>query len=129
MSKVGTTATKTLQLRVVDGRVTISNNDGRITLARKTVCALACIRSGQKTFGDGESWIDWAMYQRSWIEQVGVDLTDVETVTEVFPFHAPTNNGPGEFFAKKIIVRKSRSRILITQRMGYDDELPLSAGM
>jgi hypothetical protein len=69
------------------------------------------VAEGTKHFGDGEAWLRWAVFPAS-------------VADEVARGHFPIPNGfwagPGQGFAKKASVRRSRTRVLVTQLGGLD---------
>jgi hypothetical protein len=69
------------------------------------------VAEGAKHFGDGEAWIRWAVFPPTVDDDVAKGH-----------FFAPNGfwDGPGRGFARSASVRRTRTRVLVTQSGGLD---------
>jgi hypothetical protein len=74
--------------------------------------AATAIRSGVKTYGDGDTWVNWWLLPRV-SDEVIKDFCEENDIVREY-------NGPGCQFAHKAGYRHSRSYTLVTQWAGYD---------
>jgi hypothetical protein len=99
----------------LNGPLLIPNSNAKETMMSGYYQHPECpkpVRRGVKMYGDSGSYdggYEWAVFPAG---------TSNEDATAGFP--DPHYGGPGQGYCKKVCVRRSRTRVLVTQRFGLD---------
>jgi hypothetical protein len=66
------------------------------------------VKSGTRSYE--ETWLNW------WVVPASVELSDLSDALDLYDCY----RGPGQYFQETAYIQQTQTRILVTQRAGYD---------
>lgn len=82
-------------------------------------CGVTVRTAGRSTAYDGETWVQWAVFERAEVEGQ-VDMSDPDEVAAFLTGWREYGGSPGRAFWSEPHVRMYRHAILVYQRGGLD---------